>query len=66
MKIPDTVRRYYENKVRCPHCKEMNLVSTEIKLPLNAENMNPYKDTFNRTACKECGWSGIIDDLLGK
>lgn len=57
---------YYSKKNRCPRCNSKNLVDTDIT-KLNTEiilkQYKEFRDRKNKTACKDCNWIGLIDDL---
>ena len=57
---------YYKKHKCCPSCGSKMLRCTllgMISFQMNIHNPNSYKDT-NNALCENCGWEGIIDDLI--
>lgn len=50
------MREYHVEHCCCPECGGTNICSTTMGM------LFPNKDT-NRANC-ECGWSGIVDDMV--
>ena len=47
--------------VACPNCGNTNLRQTLIGI---AEVDDNYEDCVNSADCSECGWSGMVKDLV--
>lgn len=62
MKVSDRVKLYYDKKIKCPKCLSKDLVETQITI-LDIPDNKEYIDRKNKTACKNCLWQGVIDDL---
>ena len=56
-------KRYYDvSHVCCPKCRSEFIEQTLMGRPQSV--LDPrYKDT-NRATCSDCGWSGIVHDLV--
>ena len=63
MKITDTMRKYYDRKIKCPVCNR-KVAETFLNPPKENPNKE-YRDLINTVVCNECGWRGKVDQLKG-
>ena len=63
MILTDEQKRYYDNHLRCPKCREM-VVETSMNPPDPIQG-EKYRDVINVVMCSDpdCGWRGKVDDL---
>jgi len=56
-------RKYYESKRKCPKCGSSDFAETQIEFIKDDEKNARFFDKKNKTFCRICGWSGVIDEL---
>lgn len=63
MVVTDTMKKYYDKKLRCPKCYK-KVVETYLNPPEDVPGIE-YKDTRNIVICSdpECAWRGVVDEL---
>lgn len=54
---------YNDSHKCCPKCGSDKNTQTLMAFPLDLNNPEKYKDE-NRVTCLNCGWKGIVHDLV--